>query len=72
MILKDAAVLILKICAKKITNIYSRQGTASKMFRDGGANSISKAMLISHFQLHIIPKVSKTCGIVAKTLKKKS
>jgi len=26
-------------------------------------------MLISHFELHILPKVSKTVGILAKTLK---
>jgi hypothetical protein len=39
MILRDAAALILKICAKKITKIYSQQGAASKVFRDGSANS---------------------------------
>jgi hypothetical protein len=38
-ILGDAAALILKICVKKITKIYSRQGAASKMFRDTSANS---------------------------------
>jgi len=39
MILGDAAALILKICMKKIKKIYSRQGVASKMFRDTSANS---------------------------------
>jgi hypothetical protein len=28
-----------------------------------------QAMLISHFELHILPKVSKTVGIFAKTPK---
>jgi hypothetical protein len=37
-ILGDAAALILKICVKKFTKIYSRQGAASKMFHDTGAN----------------------------------
>jgi hypothetical protein len=41
LILGDAAALILKICVKKITKIYSGQGAASKMFRDTSANSIS-------------------------------
>jgi len=36
---EDAAALILKICVKKFTKIYSRQGAASKMFRDTSANS---------------------------------
>jgi hypothetical protein len=31
--------MVMKICVKKITKIYSRQGAASKMFRDGGANA---------------------------------
>jgi hypothetical protein len=31
--------LILKICMKKITKNYSRQGAASKIFRDTSANS---------------------------------
>jgi hypothetical protein len=38
-ILGDAEALILKICVKKIIKIYSRQGAASKMFRDTSANS---------------------------------
>jgi hypothetical protein len=38
-ILGDAAAMILKICLKKITKIYSRQGATSKMFRDTSANS---------------------------------
>ena len=39
MILGDAAALILKICVKKITKIYSGQGAALNMFRDTSANS---------------------------------
>jgi hypothetical protein len=38
-ILGDGAALILKMSMKKITKIYSRQGAASKMFRDTSANS---------------------------------
>jgi hypothetical protein len=38
-ILGDGVALILKIYVKKITKIYSRQGAASKMFRDTSANS---------------------------------
>jgi hypothetical protein len=34
----NAAALIPKICVKKIIKIYSRQGAASKMFRDTSAN----------------------------------
>jgi hypothetical protein len=37
----DKAALILKICVKKITKIYSWQGAALKMFRDTSANSMS-------------------------------
>jgi hypothetical protein len=46
-ILGDVAALILKICLKKITKIDSRQGAASKMFRDTSANSSFIALLIS-------------------------
>jgi hypothetical protein len=52
---------------KKITKIYSRQGAASKMFRDSSANSMSSNT--SHFELHILQKVFKTVGILAKTPK---
>jgi len=38
-ILGDAAALILKICVQKVKKMYSRQGAASKMFRDTSANS---------------------------------
>ena len=69
MILGDAAALILKTCVKKITKIYSRQGEASKMFRDTVVPIQCQAMLISHIELHILPKVSKTVGILAKTIK---
>jgi hypothetical protein len=48
-ILRDTAALILEICAKKITKDYSRQGAASKMFLDGGANAISSHANLSHF-----------------------
>jgi len=54
------------------TKFYLRQGAASKMFRDTSATMHTmqcQAMLISHFELHILPKVSKTVGILAKTLK---
>jgi hypothetical protein len=54
---------------EKVTKIYSWQGAASKMFRDSGANSMARAMLISYFDLHILPKVSKTGVILAKTHK---
>jgi hypothetical protein len=37
-ILKDTAALILIRCVKQITKIYSRQGAASKMFREGGTS----------------------------------
>jgi hypothetical protein len=66
-ILGDGAMLTLKICVEKITKIYSRQGAASKMFRDTCANIQFPVMLISHFELHILPKVTKTVGILAKT-----
>jgi hypothetical protein len=39
------------------------------MFRDTSANSMSKALLISHFELHMLPKVSKTGGILTITHK---
>jgi len=38
LILGDAAALILKICIKNFTKIYSRQGAASKIIRDTSAN----------------------------------
>jgi len=40
-ILGDAAALISENMREKITKIYSRQGAASKMFRDTSANSMS-------------------------------
>jgi hypothetical protein len=33
------------------------------MFRDTSANGMSKAMLISQLEQHILPKVSKTVGL---------
>jgi hypothetical protein len=38
-ILVSDSALILKICVKKITKIYSQQGAGSKLFRDTSANS---------------------------------
>jgi hypothetical protein len=54
-------------CAK-ITKIYSRRGAASNMFRDTSANSMS-SHTFSHFELHILPNISKTVCIPAKTPK---
>ena len=39
------------------------------MFLDNSAYSMSGHMLISHFELHILPKVSKTVVIISKTQK---
>jgi len=55
-ILGDAAALILKICMKKFQKFSAT--LAPIQFQ---------AMLISQFELHILPKVSKTVGILAKT-----
>jgi len=49
---------------KKITKIYSQQGAASKMFRDTIVPIQCQAILISHFELHILPKLSKTVGVL--------
>jgi len=52
---------------EKNYQIFSRQGAAvSKIFRDTSTTSMSKAILIFHFELHILPKVSKTVVILAK------
>lgn len=58
--------MILKIYAWKKIQIYSRQGAVQKMFRDGGANAMFIAWLISHFVMNILPRVSKNGGILAK------
>jgi len=53
---------------EKITKIYFRQGAAIYIFLYTSANSVS-TMLIYHFELQILPKVSKIAGIIAQTLK---
>jgi len=67
-ILGDAAALILKIRLKKLQKFI--RGRAHRQKCSATLAPIQcQAMLIYHFELHILPKVSKTVAILAKTLK---
>jgi hypothetical protein len=62
------AALILKICVKNITKFI--RGRAQREKCSATLAPIQcLAMLISHFELHILPKFTKTVGILAKTHK---
>jgi hypothetical protein len=67
-ILGDGAALILKICVEKLQKFI--RGRAQREKCSATLAPIQcQAMLISHFELHVLPKVSKTVGILAKTHK---
>jgi hypothetical protein len=53
----------------KNTTIYTRQGAALKMFREGGANAISSHTNFSLCVEYTCFKFSKTGGILAKRIK---
>ena len=65
MILGDAAALILKICLKKLQKFTHGWAQRQKCYATLAPNKF-QAMLIYHLELHILPKVSKTVGILAK------
>jgi hypothetical protein len=65
---EDAAAPILKICLKKVQK-FSR-GRAQRQKCSATLAPIQcQAIIISHFDLHILPKVSKTVVLLAKTHK---
>jgi hypothetical protein len=61
-IIGDGAALIMKICVKKLQKFIRGRAQCQKCSATL-APIQSQAMLISHFELHILPKVSKTVGI---------
>jgi hypothetical protein len=67
-ILGDGAALILKMCVKKLQNFIRGRAQRQKCFATLTPIQC-QTMLISHFELHILFKVSKTVGILAKTHK---
>jgi hypothetical protein len=64
-ILGDAAALILKTCVKKLQK-FIRGRVQRQNFSATLAPIQCQALLISHFDLQILLKVSKTIGILAK------
>jgi hypothetical protein len=67
-ILGDGAALILKICVKKLQKFIRGRLQRQKCYSTLAPNHC-QAMLISHFELHLLPKVTKTVSILAKKLK---
>jgi hypothetical protein len=53
---------------ENVSKIYSRQGATSKCSVTLALIQF-QAMLISHFELHILPKATKTVAILANTHK---
>jgi predicted ATP-grasp superfamily ATP-dependent carboligase len=67
-ILRDAAALILKICVEILQKFIRGRAQHQKCSATLVPNQ-SQAMRISHFEQHILPKVSKTVDVLAKTHK---
>jgi hypothetical protein len=65
-ILGDGAALILKIFVKKLQKFIRGRAQRQKCSLTL-APIQSQATLISQFEMHILPKVPKTDGILAKT-----